>query len=152
YINMVNEIKSSIDEGLENYKRLIVQYAHRDASILEKNYFDESFFTIQKIDKTTALSFKDQFIDTIVYMQDFEDDEPEPEEVRMLITAFEFKGEYYELKVANALVDKEDMIRAFFVNTIWLYISVIIGILIINNAILKDCGSLSMICFFNLEI
>lgn len=137
YINMVNEIKSSIDEGLENYKRLIVQYAHRDASILEKNYFDESFFTIQKIDKTTALSFKDQFIDTIVYMQDFEDDEPEPEEVRMLITAFEFKGEYYELKVANALVDKEDMIRAFFVNTIWLYISVIIGILIINNAILK---------------
>lgn len=137
YINMVREIKSSIDEGLENYKRLIIQNAHQDSSILNKNYFDESFFTVEKIDKETALAMKDQYIDTSLYMQDFDDLEPELEEVRMLITAFEFNGTYYELKVANSMVDREDMIRAFFLNTIWLYIALIIGIILINNVVLK---------------
>lgn len=137
YINMVREIKDSIDEGLENYKRLIIQNAHKDPTILHKNYFDESFFTVEKINKSEALSMKDQYIDTILYMQDFNDPEPELEEVRMLITAFEFDEEYYELKVANAMVDREDMVRAFFLNTIWLYILLIVGILIINNIVLK---------------
>lgn len=36
YMNMLNEIKSSIDEGLENYKRLIIQNAQVDATILTK--------------------------------------------------------------------------------------------------------------------
>ena len=137
YINMEKEIKSSIDEGLRNYKRLIIQNAHKDPSILHKTYFDESFFTIQKIDKKTGLTFVNQYLDTILYMQDFYDPTPELEEVRMLITAFEFDEEYYMLKVANAMVDKEDMVAAFFKNTIWLYLSLIIAILIINNIVLK---------------
>lgn len=137
YINMEREIKSSIDEGLRNYKRLIIQNAHKDSSILHKTYFDESFFTIQKTDKNTALTFVNQYLDTILYMQDYYDPTPELEEVRMLITAFEFEEEYYILKVANALVDKEDMLATFFKNTIWLYVSLIIAILIINNIVLK---------------
>lgn len=141
YINMVHEIKSSIDEGLENYKRLIIHNAHQDPSLLNKEYFDESFFTIREIDKETALTMVDQYIDTELYMQDNDDPEPELEPVRMLITAFEFNDQYYELKVANSMVEKEDMIRAFFVNTIWLYIVLIIGIVLINNVILKKLWS-----------
>lgn len=137
YLNMEKEIKSSIDEGLRNYKRLIIQNAHKDPSILHKTYFDESFFTIQKIDKKTGLTFVNQYLDTILYMQDYNDPTPELEEVRMLITAFEFEEEYYMLKVANAMVDKEDMVAAFFKNTIWLYVSLAIGILLINNIVLK---------------
>ena len=38
YVNMLQEIKSSIDEGLENYKRLIIKNAEHDPSILTKNY------------------------------------------------------------------------------------------------------------------
>ena len=137
YMNMEKEIKSSIDEGLRNYKRLIIQNAHKDPSILHKTYFDESFFTIQKIDEKTGLTFVNQYLDTILYMQEYNDPTPELEEVRMLITAFEFEEEYYMLKVANAMVDKEDMIAAFFKNTIWLYVSLAIGILLINNIVLK---------------
>lgn len=137
YKNMEKEIKSSIDEGLRNYKRLIIQNAHKDPSILHKTYFDESFFTIQKIDEKTGLTFVNQYLDTILYMQDYNDPTPELEEVRMLITAFEFEEDYYMLKVANAMVDKEDLIAAFFKNTIWLYVSLTIGILLINNIVLK---------------
>lgn len=85
YFKMLNEIKSSIDEGLENYKRLIIQNAQKDSTILTKNYFDESFFAIRQINKKQALSTKDKYLDTELNMQDTDDEAPEPEPVRMLL-------------------------------------------------------------------
>ncbi|MCO6360466.1 sensor histidine kinase [Roseivirga pacifica] len=137
YFNMLNEIKGSIDEGLENYKRLIIQNAQQDSTILTKNYFDESFFALQQIDREQALSIKDKYFDTVLYMQDADDEKPEPEPVRMLITAFELNGQYHELKVANSMVEEDDLIKELLNDTIWLYISLIIGIVFINNFVLK---------------
>ena len=137
YINMLNEIKSSIDEGLENYKRLIIEHATQDKSLLEKQYFDESFFTITPISKEKALAFKDTYVDTILLMQDADDEAPEEEPVRMLTTAFEIDGGYYELKVANSMVEEDDLIDELFWDVIWLYIILIIGIVLINNVVLK---------------
>ncbi|MAX79079.1 MAG: two-component sensor histidine kinase [Crocinitomicaceae bacterium] len=137
YFNMLNEIKSSIDEGLENYKRLIIQNAQKDSTILTKNYFDESFFVVRKINRKQALSTKDKYLDTQLSMQDADDEAPEPEPVRMLITAFELDGNYYELKVANSMVEEDDLIQELLYDIIWLYISLIIGIIFINNLVLK---------------
>src|SRR5690606_20560195 len=137
YFNMLNEIKSSIDEGLENYKRLIIQNAQKDSTILTKNYFDESFFAIRQINKKQALSTKDKYLDTKLNMQDADDEAPEPEPVRMLITAFELDGNYYELKVANSMVEEDDLIKELLYDIVWLYISLIIGIIFINNLVLK---------------
>ncbi len=137
YVNMLKEIKSSIDEGLENYKRLIIKNAIKDPSILNKQYFDESFFTIHKIDEKLALSIKDRYVDTILLMQDADDIAPELEPVRMLITAFKINGQYYQLKVANSMVEEDDLIRELLLDVIWLYIILIIGIVFINNIVLK---------------
>jgi len=137
YVNMLNEIKSSIDEGLENHKRLIIHKIQQDSIILTEKHFDENFFTTRKIDKRQALSIKDQYIDTILYMQDADDPLPEPEPVRMLVTAFELNGQYYELKINNSMVEEDDLIKELLYDTIWLYISLIVGIFIINNLVLK---------------
>ncbi|MBK6610887.1 MAG: HAMP domain-containing histidine kinase [Sphingobacteriales bacterium] len=137
YFNMLNEIKDSIDEGLENYKRLIIQNASQDSTILEQHAFDENFFSIQKRSKKQAFSIRDRYIDTLLYMQDDDDKETEAEPVRMLITAFELKGQYYELKVANSMVEEDDLIESLLHDTIWLYVSLIIGIILINNFVLK---------------
>ncbi|MBR9778046.1 MAG: HAMP domain-containing histidine kinase [Cytophagales bacterium] len=137
YMNMLNEIKSSIDEGLENYKRLIIQNAQVDATILTKTYFDESFFTLRKIAAEEALKMRDSYIDTEIYMQDADDQAPEPEPVRMLTTAFEYNGQYYELKVANSMVEEDDLINELFWDVVWLYILLIAGIMVVNNIVLK---------------
>lgn len=137
YFNMFNEIKSSIDEGLENYKRLIIQNVQKDATLLSKDYFDESFFSIKKIAREKGLAIKDTYLDTTLYMQDADDEEPEPEPVRMLITAFEFKSEFYELKVANSLVEEDDLIKELLYDTVWLYIGLMVGMVVINNFVLK---------------
>ncbi|MCW2119301.1 sensor histidine kinase [Flavobacterium sp. 7A] len=137
YMNMLHEIKSSVDEGLENHKRLIIRNAEKDSIVLTKESFDENFFTIRKINKKRALTAKDSYIDTILYMQDADDEAPEPEPVRMLITVFELDGNYYELKIANSMVEEDDLIKELLSDSIWLYISLIIGIVLINNLVLK---------------
>lgn len=137
YFNMLSEIKSSMDEGLENYKRLIIQNAEKDPSILTKTYFDESFFTVKKIEQQEALGMKDQYLDTTLLMQDADDQAPESEPVRMLITAFELNGDYYELKVANSMVEEDDLIQELFYDILWLYGCLLISIVVINQVVLK---------------
>ncbi|WP_418502294.1 sensor histidine kinase [Flagellimonas sp.] len=137
YVNTLNEIKSSIDEGLENYKRLIIQNAQKDSTILTKTYFDESFFTIRKLEESRALAVKDQYLDTEILMQDADDEELEMEPVRMLVTAFGIDGQYYELKVANSMVEEDDLIKELLRDVIWLYVILIIAIILVNNFVLK---------------
>lgn len=137
YFNMLAEIKSSMDEGLENYKRIIIQNAQKDPSILTKTYFDESFFTVRKIERQEALNMKDKYLDTILLMQDADDQAPESEPVRMLISAFELNGDYYELKVANSLVEEDDLIQELFYDILWLYGCLLISIVVINQVVLR---------------
>ena len=137
YFSMLHEIKSSMDEGLENYKRLIILNAGEDSTILTKIYFDESFFKVRKIGRQEALSFKDEYVDTVLNMQDADDEAPEAEPVRMLITAFELNGDYYELTVANSMVEEDDLIKELFFDIFWLYLSLMIGIVLVNYFVLR---------------
>ncbi|NIJ44194.1 signal transduction histidine kinase [Wenyingzhuangia heitensis] len=137
YLNMLQEIKKSIDEGLENYKRIIIQNAKKDPTILTKTYFDESFFTIHKINKKEAFTIKDQYKDTLLYMQDFDDEVPESEPVRMLTTAFKIDHNYYLLNVANSMVEEDDLIKELLYDIVVLYLFLVLSIILINNIMLK---------------
>ncbi|MBN9293853.1 MAG: HAMP domain-containing histidine kinase [Flavobacteriia bacterium] len=137
YFNMLNEIKESVDEGLDNYKRQIIYQLQKDTSIIAKSNFEESFFAIHKIPEAKAISIKDTYIDTLMYMQDADDEEPEPEPVRMLTTAFENNGHYYELNIINSMVEEDDLVEELLRETIGLYLILIISIILINNLVLK---------------
>lgn len=133
YINMLDEIQDSIDDGLENYKVLILQKVDTDPSILKKSFFDESNYAIREIGEKRALSMKDQYRDTLMYMQDEDDLEP----VRMLTTAFEHKGDFYELKIINSMVEEDDLIEDLFWSVFWLYVILVVSIILINNIVLR---------------
>lgn len=133
YFSILDEIKESVDEELENYKRQIVSRSESDTTILGKNNFDKDFFTIREIGKPEALAAKDRYVDTVVNMQDADDEEPELEPVRMLSTAFEFNGHYYKLVIINSMVEEDDLIAELLWDTVWLYLILIIGIIVINN-------------------
>jgi len=137
YFNMLIEIKESVDEGLDNYKRQIVYQVQKDSTVLAKNNFDEGFFAIRQIDQSQALSFKDRYIDTLLYMQDADDETPELEPVRMLTTAFENNGNYYELQIINSMVEEDDLIEELIYDAIWLYFLLIISLVVINNFVLQ---------------
>ena len=133
YINMLDEINDSIDDGLDNSKILIIQRAASDSTILQKNSFNESNYAIQEITKEMAVTIKDTHVDTALYMQDEEDMEP----VRLLSTAFELNGRFYRLQVISSMVEEDDLIEDLFRSVFWLYLIMLISILLINKIALQ---------------
>ncbi len=137
YFSMLNEIKGTIDEELENRKRLIIQNILNDTDIVLKENFDENLYTIKKIEQESALLATDKYLDTKIYMQDADDIVPELEPVRMLITVFKSGNSFYQLKIANPIIEQNDLIAALLWNVVWLYIVLILSIIYINNFTLK---------------
>ena len=133
YINMLDEISDSIDDGLDNSKLLIIQRAASDSTVLQKNNFNESNYAVQEIPRSTALTIKDVYTDTSLYMQDEDDMEP----VRMLSTAFELGGRFYRLQVISSMVEEDDLIEDLFWSVAWLYLIMLISIFLVNRMALQ---------------
>ena len=137
YFNMLREIKESVDEGLENYKRQIIYNAQTDSTLLTRREFDEGLFTILEISESQAKQARDRYSDTLLYMQDADDEQPELEPVRMLTTAFEAKGHYYELMIINSMVEEGDLIEELLWEALWLYLILVASVIVINNFVLQ---------------
>lgn len=133
YLDMMDEIYDSIDDGLDNYKLLIQNKAEQDSTVLLKNSFDESNYAIRPLSESVAFKIYDVYKDTMIYMPFEEDMEP----VRLLTSAFEHKGKYYELKVISSMVEEDDLMKSLLQHMVWLYILLIVCIIIINNVVLK---------------
>lgn len=137
YINMIGEIKESVDEGLDNYRRQIVYQAHQDTALLKQVDFNEGFYAIQEITQEEAQSMLDFYSDTSMYIyKGLGKSELEP--FRVLTTAFKDDGRFYKLRVINSMVERDDLISQTFRNVIILYFLLIISIIIINNLALRQ--------------
>lgn len=134
YVNMLDEIYDSIDDGLDNYKTLIIQKAQTDTSVLYKKEFGEGNYAVKKVSAKNALSARDTYTDTLLYMNNEEDFEP----VRLLTTTFSLSGNrYYELKVISSMVEEDDLIEDLFYAVLWLYLVLMLSVLLINHVVLK---------------
>lgn len=135
YINMLDEVRDSIDDGLDNSKLLIIHEAKKDHSILDDDKFDEGNYKMREIPESLAKNHRDIYVDTLMYMENEEDFEP----VRLLTTAFKAEnGKFYELKVISSMVEEDDLIEDLFYSLLWLYLILIVSIFFINNLLLKS--------------
>src|SRR5699024_5947618 len=137
FFNMIAEIKENVDDGLYNYKRQINYQAHRDTPLLSQIDFDESFYAIREIGREQALHYKDHYSDTLIPIRDIDETASKMDPTRMLTTAFKDNGNYYELKLINPMVEKEELIDRLLWNMLWLYAVLIITIVLINNMVLQ---------------
>src|SRR5690606_19350802 len=92
-----------------------------------------SNYQIRKIPADLAFSYRDTYRDTLMYMQVEEDYEP----VRLLTTAFEHQGEYYELRVITSMVEEDDLIEDLLYSLLALFLGIIASMVILNNLLLK---------------
>lgn len=135
YVNMIDEVHDSIDDGLDNSKLLIIHEASMDSTVLHKSNFDEGNYAIRRISEKQALGHYDQYKDTLMYMENEDDLEP----VRLLTTVFEAKeNEFYQLKVISSMVEEDDLIEDLFYSLLWLYLILIVTILVINTLVLRS--------------
>ena len=133
YFEMLDEIYDSMDDGLENQKILVIRRVTQDSVIKERNEFGEGYYTLKKLEFNNAQMYKDSYRDTLMYMENEDDYEP----VRLLESVFNYKGDYYKLKVITSMVEEDDLIENLLYSLFWLYLGLIISILFLNNIILK---------------
>jgi signal transduction histidine kinase len=134
---MLDTIRDSTDEELDNQKRMVVRNIEADSSLLLQTHFDIGHFSINPIPKTKALAFKDTYSDEMYPMQDRDDPFPEMEPVRMLRTAFAFNGKYYELRIINSMIEEDDLAKELFYSLIILYFLLVSSIVWVNSIVLK---------------
>ena len=133
YFNMMDEVHDSIDDGLANYKLLIIQRMENDSTVQLHTAFNESNYALREVSRTQAAAMRDTYRDTMMYMQ-FEDD---LEPVRMLTTAFVSQGRYYELRVISSMVEEDDLMSDLFWALVWLYLLLLLAIILVNNVLLR---------------
>jgi signal transduction histidine kinase len=133
YMNMLDEVYDSLDDGLDNYKLLILEKVEEDPATLSRTDFSEANYEIREISAQRAGQTGQVYQDTLMYMLNEEDLEP----VRMLTTAFIHQGKHYELKVISSMVEEDDLIEDLFYSLIWLYAALLVSILVVNNFLLK---------------
>lgn len=133
YFNIKNEIRDSIDDGLDNNRLLILQKIKTDSTLLFQAEFGGNNFEIHPITKQNALKINDIYKDTLMYRQNENDLEP----IRILHTAFENKNNYYHLTIISSLVEEDDLIEESFWGVIWLFLFLITSIIFINNIIFR---------------
>lgn len=133
YYAMLDEIYDSIDDGLDNQKGLIIQKITVDSTLLQQQDFIEGGFLIREISAEKALNFRDQYIDTTMYMQN----EKEYEPVRLLRTVFLHNNRYFQMSVYTSMVEEDDLVLELFYALLWLYFGLLATILLLNNVVLK---------------
>ncbi|SEK63020.1 PorY family sensor histidine kinase [Parapedobacter koreensis] len=134
YFSMMDEVYDSIDDGIANYKILIIKKARQDTTLLNKRNFGESNYAIRPIERENALRATEVFKDTAMYMEY----EEEFELVRMLTTYFSTDdNRYYELKIIASMVEEDDLVADLLHALLWLYLAVIASAFIINNWVLR---------------
>ncbi|SMO87743.1 Signal transduction histidine kinase [Saccharicrinis carchari] len=133
YYNLKDEIRDSIDDGLDNNRILIIQKVHTDSTLLLQKEFGGNNFKIYPTSKQTALQVKDTYKDTLMYRLNENDLEP----VRILHTAFEYENKYYGLHIISSLVEEDDLIEDSFWSVVWLFVILVGSIIVINNVVLR---------------
>ncbi|MGB3063220.1 histidine kinase dimerization/phospho-acceptor domain-containing protein [Sphingobacterium thalpophilum] len=141
YLFMLEAIRDNIDEELENQKRLIIQELTADETVSPDLEFGINNYKVREITEQQALNMKNVYKDTMLYMQDDDDPEPELEPVRMLTTAFVHKGHYYELSIINSMIEESDLIKNLFYSVLILFVLLVISIVSINRVVIQRLWS-----------
>src|SRR5690606_18161463 len=76
---------------------------------------------------------RDTYTDTLMYVLYEEDFEP----YRMLKSAFEQEGRFYEVHVITSMVEEDDLIANLFFSLLFLYLGLMVSINFLNNFLHK---------------
>ncbi len=134
YFQLLKQVKITIDEGLADYKIVIIDKLKDDTVIVERDVFEDNNYIIKRVDEDFALQVRDTYKDTMV----FSDLKNKVYQTRLLTTAFVASdGEYYEMKLISHEIDKTKLIQKLATSLLWLYLLLFASTILVNNFVLK---------------
>lgn len=134
YFQLLNQVKTTIDEGLANYKIVVIDKLKDDPGIVEQNVFENNNYIIKRVDEDYALQVRDNYKDTLVFSRL----KNETYQTRLLTTVFvATDGKYYEMKLISHEIDKPKLIEKIATSLLWLYLLLFASTILVNNFVLK---------------
>lgn len=130
YWGIMDEITDEIDDSLEDYSELIIIRSLAGKELPAHDSGSNNQYFLRSVDKAYALSKENIcYRDSMIYIAEKGETEP----ARILTTLFKDKDEqYFELSVYTPSVEKRDLKEAIFHLLIFLFVSLLIAILLIN--------------------
>jgi signal transduction histidine kinase len=134
YFDMLEEVKETIDDGLDNYKMLIIYKAQEDSTFLQPETLSEKNYVFRQISPEYASQITDTYKDTLIHFERTDRNEL----LRLLTSAFAANdGKYYELKVVSPIVNKGELITKLLYSLVWLYLVILLSMIVVNKLVLQ---------------
>jgi signal transduction histidine kinase len=134
YHQILGQVKSTIDSGLENYKIVLIDKLKEDSLVVERNTIRDNNYLLKKVDEDYALKVRDTYKDTLIRSEL----KNASYQTRLLTTAFRHsEGAYYELRIVSQELSREDLIRKIAYSLLLLFLFLLVSTLLINNLVLK---------------
>ena len=134
YFQLLKQVKITIDEGLADYKIVIIDKLKDDNLIVQQDVFLENNYIIKSVSEDYALQVRDSYKDTLIFsaLKNIS------YQTRLLTTAFVASdGKYYEMKVVSHELDKGKLIKKIAASLLWLYLFMFVSTILVNNFVLK---------------
>ncbi len=130
YYQFLNQVKTTIDDGLANYKIVLIDNLKDDSLFVQKDVFQENNFIIKEVNENYALQVRDSYKDTLIHSP-LKNSEYR---TRLLTTAFVASNEkYYEMKLISQELDNGKLIGKLATSLLWLYLFLFVSTILINN-------------------
>jgi len=134
YSQLLWQVRSSIDEGLADYKIIIIDNLKNDSTIIQSSNFGKNKYIVKQIDENYALKITDTYRDTLIYSTL----KQSKYRARLLTTAFlDENGRFYEMKVISQEINRGKLIRKFLFSLLGMLLFLLIGTALVNNFALK---------------
>ncbi len=134
YYQLLTQVKNTVDEGLANYKIVLIDKLKDDSLIMQQDVFAENIYIIRSVSENYALQIRDSYKDTII----FSGVENKNYQTRLLTTAFiAADGKYYEMKVISQELDNGKLIKKLATSLLWLFLFLFVSTILFNNFVLK---------------
>ncbi len=134
YYQLLNQVKITIDEGLANYKIVLIDKLKDDSLIIQQNVFIENNYIIKNVTEEYALRVRDSYKDTMI----FSTVKNLRYQTRLLTSAFvATDGKYYEMKVISQELDKSKLIEKLASSLLWLYLFLFVSTILTNRFVLE---------------
>ncbi|MBX2841230.1 MAG: HAMP domain-containing histidine kinase [Flammeovirgaceae bacterium] len=132
---LLRQVKTTIDKGLENYKIVIIDKLKDDSVVIEQEVFLDNNYIVKSVSEDYALQVRDTYKDTLI----FSNLKNTSYQVRLLTTAFiAADGNYYEMKIISNELDKGELVSKIIISLLWLFLFLFVGTLLVNNFVLKN--------------
>lgn len=130
YLTVIEEINDETDDSLEDYSEMIIRKALSGQELPSRSDGSNNTYYLQPISEEYARIHKNiRYSDEMIYIDEKEETEP----ARILKTIFRDGEEnYFELTVAIPTIEKEDLREAILSWIIFLYITLLLTILLVN--------------------